>query len=90
MFDTFHVGTMEGDLAAAYLRAGDTVGHIQIASVPGRAEPDTGDLDILRFLETALAGGYRGDVGVEFRAAGNAPRLDWLETWRSALGSVAR
>jgi hydroxypyruvate isomerase len=85
MFDTYHMGMSEPDLLAAYARSHDHVGHIQIASVPARAEPDTGTINILAFLEAARHLGYDADVGVEFRPAGSEPRLDWLAGWRARL-----
>ena len=87
MFDTYHIGMSEPDLGEAFARVRAHVGHVQIASVPGRSEPDTGRIDILAFLESARDLGYDEAVGVEFRPAGEAPRLDWLDRWRDRLGA---
>lgn len=85
LFDTYHIGMSEPDLGAAFDRAAPNVGHIQIAAVPSRTEPDRGEIDILAFLRHARASGYRGAVGVECHPEADAPRLDWLPRWRAEL-----
>jgi 2-dehydrotetronate isomerase len=70
--DLYHCQVTEGDVATKlrqYLLVGG-VGHIQIASVPNRQEPDGGELNypyLLALLDTL---GYAGWVGCEYR-----PRL---------------
>ena len=70
--DLYHCQIVEGDLSTKlrqYLPGGH-VGHMQIASVPERHEPDGGELNypVLFALMDAL--GYTGWVGCEYR-----PRL---------------
>lgn len=68
--DTYHLGLTEPDVAAAIRRAGPHIGHVQVADVPGRHEPGTGDLDwpaIVRALDDA---GYAGFIGLEYRPTG--------------------
>ncbi len=55
-------------------------GHIQIASVPLRQEPGSGELDDLRLFETIERLGYQGFIGCEYRpAAGTLAGLDWMQ-----------
>src|SRR5690606_27441123 len=40
MFDVYHVGVSEGDVLRKLEKFWPIIGHIQIAAVPSRAEPD--------------------------------------------------
>jgi hydroxypyruvate isomerase len=64
-WDLYHMQLSEGNLVDN-LRAGlDQVGYVQIADVPGRHQPGTGELNY-RFIFDALdAMGYTGPVGLE-------------------------
>ena len=54
-------------------------GHVQVASVPKRNEPGTGELDDFRIFRHLDALGYQGFVGCEYRpAAGTAEGLGWF------------
>ena len=71
--DLYHCQTMEGDVASKlrqYLPTG-RVGHLQIAGVPERHEPDTGELNYAYLLgvldEVAAQCGWDGWVGCEYR-----------------------
>ena len=50
------------------------IGHAQIASVPLRNEPGTGELDDFRVLRELESLVYTGFVGCEYRPAGNCGR----------------
>jgi 2-dehydrotetronate isomerase len=70
--DLYHCQITEGDVATKlrqYLPAGG-VGHIQIASIPERQEPDGGELRYAYLLELLDTLDYPGWVGCEYR-----PRL---------------
>jgi hydroxypyruvate isomerase len=72
--DLYHCGVTEGDVAAKlrqYLPTG-AVGHIQIASVPERQEPDDGELNYGYLLALLDALDYPGWVGCEYRPRGGA------------------
>jgi hydroxypyruvate isomerase len=57
------------------------VGHIQIAAVPDRHEPGTGELDDARILRKIDHLGYAGYIGCEYRPAdGTLAGLCWLKT----------
>lgn len=71
MFDTYHVGRTEGDVTTRLAEALPHVGHIQIAAVPTRAEPDEGELDYGVVLAAIDRLDYAGYVGLEYR-----PRAD--------------
>jgi hydroxypyruvate isomerase len=77
--DLYHAQIVEGDLATKLRRYLPHVGHIQIAGVPDRHEPDSGELNypyLFRLLDEL---GYAGWVGCEYRpAAGTVAGLGWL------------
>jgi hydroxypyruvate isomerase len=70
----------EGNLTATIDAHWDLIGHIQIADVPGRHEPGTGEINYRYLLRYLGDRGYRGAVGLEYvpsRGADGAA-LDWL------------
>ncbi len=87
--DLYHCQVTEGDVASKlhqYLPTG-AVGHIQIASVPERQEPDGGELNYGYLLELLDQLGYSAWVGCEYRPRGGAApgaTRDGLR-WRKAL-----
>lgn len=77
--DFYHAQIMEGDIAMTLRKHFANVGHIQIASVPERHEPDDGELNhayLFRLLDEL---GYAGWVGCEYRPRGRTEDgLGWL------------
>jgi hydroxypyruvate isomerase len=78
-YDVFHMQIMEGDLAKRIERLLARIGHIQIADVPDRHEPGTGEINFDFLLRHLDAIGYSGWVGCEYN-----PRGDTLEGLRWA------
>jgi hydroxypyruvate isomerase len=77
--DQYHVGMMGGDARQALRTYRDLVEHVQIADVPGRHEPGTGQQPIREFLSELDVLGYEGSVGLEYRPAGSTEAaLAWL------------
>lgn len=80
--DLYHVQIMEGDIATKIRTYLPHIGHIQIAGVPGRQEPDNGEVHypyLLRLLDEL---GYAGWVGCEYRpAADTRAGLAWLSQY---------
>jgi len=79
-YDAFHMQQTEGNLTATIDAHWDLIGHIQIADVPGRHEPGTGEINYRYLLRYLGDRGYRGAVGLEYvpsRGADGAA-LDWL------------
>lgn len=88
--DLYHCQIVEGDVATKlrhYLPTG-RVGHIQIAGVPERHEPDTGELNYPYLFALLDDLGYAGWVGCEYRPrlgaqpGGTTAGLGWLKAWR--------
>eukprot|EP01037_Dinobryon_pediforme_P015225 gene15225-15371_t len=78
-FDIYHRQIIHGDVMRSLEAMMPMIGHIQIASVPERHEPLTGELDDARIFRHLDALGYQGFVGCEYRPAkGTVNGLDWL------------
>lgn len=78
-FDVYHRQILHGDVIMALRQMAPIIGHIQIASVPERHEPLTGELDDLRIFAEIDAIGYQGYVGCEYRpATGTREGLSWM------------
>ena len=73
-YDFFHMQIMEGDLAKTVERLLPRIGHIQLADVPDRHEPGSGEINFDFLLRHLDAIGYSGWVGCEYN-----PRGDTLE-----------
>jgi hydroxypyruvate isomerase len=83
MFDAYHVGRVGDDVLALLEKLRSRIGHVQIAAVPSRAEPDEGALDYRSVFDRLEAIGYKGWVGCEYRP--RAATDDGL-TWMKSLG----
>ena len=81
--DLYHCQITEGDVASKlrqYLPTG-RVGHIQIAGVPERHEPDVGELNYRYLFSVIGALGYSGWVGCEYRPRQDTSQgLAWMAT----------
>jgi 2-dehydrotetronate isomerase len=77
--DLYHAQIVEGDLSDKLRRWLPFIGHIQIAGVPGRNEPDQGELDyafLFRLLDELK---YDGWIGCEYRPARTTTAgLGWM------------
>lgn len=78
-FDVYHRQILHGDVIMGLRQMMPRVGHIQVASVPGRNEPGTGELNDARIFAEIDALGYQGYVGCEYRPAGRTEDgLGWM------------
>ena len=81
--DLYHTQLGEGDLIGWCRRCLPWIGEVQVADVPGRCEPGTGELNypvIARALDDM---GYRGPVAMEAYAAGDTQAA--LDAFRKAF-----
>jgi hydroxypyruvate isomerase len=82
-FDCYHCQIMEGDLSVKLQRDLAGIGHIQIAGVPDRHEPDLGELNYPQLFALIDRLGYAGWIGCEYRPKGDTSAgLGWLRAWR--------
>lgn len=88
--DLFHCQVEEGDLAIKIRRyladPGQThVGHFQVAGVPERQEPDTGEVNYDYLFDIIDSLGYQGWIGLEYTPAhGTSDGLSWFRKWKPA------
>ena len=67
MFDCYHIQKIHGELRARLEQYLELIGHIQIAAVPSRHEPDKGEIDYPGLLKWLDELGYAGFVGAEYK-----------------------
>lgn len=70
-FDVYHCQTTEGDVTKRMEKYMPVIAHMQIADVPARNEPGTGEIGwefVFRRMDEL---GYKGWVGCEYRPAGD-------------------
>jgi hydroxypyruvate isomerase len=83
-YDLFHMQIMEGDLASTLERLLPRIGHIQLADVPGRHEPGSGEINFDFLLRHLDALGYSGWVGCEYNPQGDTLEgLKWARPYLS-------
>jgi hydroxypyruvate isomerase len=65
-YDIYHMQTMGEDVAATIEEHLSQIAHLQLADVPGRHEPGTGDIDFGTLLTHIDRIGYTGWIGCEY------------------------
>lgn len=81
--DLYHCQVVEGDVATRIRRYLPGVGHIQVAGVPERQEPDVGELNYPYLFALIDELGYDGWIGCEYRPRGaTRDGLGWIARWR--------
>ena len=81
--DLYHAQIGEGNLIQLVERALPVVGEIQVADVPGRREPGTGEINYPAVAAALDCLGYRGVVAMEAWASGDPVQA--LERFRTAF-----
>lgn len=86
-FDFYHAQIVGGDLIRRFEKHLPLIGHVQIAAVPGRAEPDDGEINYRAVLAAVDRLGYQGYVACEYRPRGRTE--DGLQ-WAREYGVIPR
>jgi 2-dehydrotetronate isomerase len=77
--DFYHAQIVEGDIATKLGRYLPHIGHIQIAGVPDRHEPDEGEINYPYLFDLLDELGYDGWIGCEYRPRGDTVEgLKWV------------
>ncbi|MDO9406488.1 MAG: TIM barrel protein [Polaromonas sp.] len=80
MLDLFHLQRGEGNLVERMRRSLPYAAHVQIADVPGRHEPGTGEINFPFVFAELERLGYDGWIGCEYLPAGDTvDGLGWLQ-----------
>jgi 2-dehydrotetronate isomerase len=69
-FDFYHVQIISGDLLTRFEKFQPVIGHVQVAAVPSRAEPDEGEVNFPAVFDALDRLGYAGWVGCEYKPRG--------------------
>ena len=85
-FDIYHCQIIHGDITRRLRRLMPIIGHIQIASVPSRNEPDVEELNYPYLFQELDLLGYEGFVGCEYRPRGKT--LDGLSWYADRGGQI--
>ncbi len=85
MFDVYHIGVSETGHAIERLEQYfGLIGHVQLAAVPSRAEPDESEVDYRAVFRALDRLGYDGWIGCEYKP--RAATEEGLLRWTAALG----
>jgi hydroxypyruvate isomerase len=81
-FDFYHVQIVSGDLIRRFETHLPLIGHVQIAGVPARGEPDEGEVDYPEIFAALDRLGYSGFIGCEYRPRGRTEDgLGWAKPY---------
>jgi hydroxypyruvate isomerase len=81
--DLYHVQIGEGNLISWGKKCRPWIGESQVADVPGRMEPGTGEINFAGVARALNGMGYRGPVCMEAFASGDAEAA--LQAFRTAF-----
>lgn len=70
LLDIYHVQIEEGNVVEVIRAAGERIGYVHVANVPGRHQPGTGEIHYPRVAAALREVGYAGAIGLEAYPAG--------------------
>jgi hydroxypyruvate isomerase len=81
-YDLFHMYIMGDDLAKTLSANLARIGHMQVADVPSRHEPGTGEIDFPPLFDLIDRLGYKGWIGAEYAPVGKTEDgLAWVRKY---------
>ena len=84
MFDFYHVQINQGNVLKRFKDNLPFIGHVQIASVQDRAEPDSGELDFSYIIPEIYKAGYKSIVGAEYKPKTTTEAgLTWMRNFKN-------
>ncbi len=85
-FDLYHAQIMCGDLITRMERYWPLIDHLQIASVPDRNEPSSGEINYPYLFSWLDQKGYQGFIGCEYRPKTTTLEgLGWLSEYKRTV-----
>lgn len=85
--DLYHLQHITGNITRSFIDFKEIIGHIQIAQVPHRHEPNvTGELDFTYIFDLIKLIGYDGWIGCEYKPKTNTMEgLKWIQKYNIQL-----
>lgn len=81
-YDIYHMQIMEGNLTKTILNNLSRIKHIQLADLPGRHEPGTGEINFSHLFRVLDEARYEGWIGCEYIPSGKTEEgLKWIEPY---------
>jgi hydroxypyruvate isomerase len=81
-YDIYHMQIMEGNLTKTIQENLGRITHIQVADIPGRHEPGTGEINFINLFRSIDEMGYDGWIGCEYTPAGKTEDgLQWIQPY---------
>ena len=81
-FDIYHCQTAQGDVTRRLEALMPLIAHMQVADVPGRHEPGTGEVGWRFLFGRIQALGYQGWIGCEYQPKGDTVAgLSWRQRY---------
>lgn len=86
-FDVYHCQTAQGDVTRRLETLMPLIAHLQVADVPGRHEPGTGEIGWEFLFGRIQALGYDGWIGCEYQPKGDTKAgLSWRQCYGGLRG----
>jgi hydroxypyruvate isomerase len=80
--DIYHMQIMEGNLTKTIGQNVERISHMQLADVPGRHEPGTGEINFENLFRAIDETGYKGWIGCEYNPTGTTEAsLGWVKKY---------
>jgi len=84
LYDVYHMQITEGNLASTIAENIARIGHLQVADVPGRNEPGTGEINFSYLFRHLDAIGYDGWIGCQYNPLLTTEEgLEWFTRYQS-------
>ena len=81
-YDIYHMQIMEGNLTRTIGQHIERIAHMQLADVPGRHEPGTGEINFENLFRAIDEMGYDGWIGCEYNPTGPTEAgLGWVKKY---------
>ncbi len=81
-YDIYHMQIMEGNLTKTIGQNIERIAHMQLADVPGRHEPGTGEINFDNLFRAIDEMGYNGWIGCEYNPSGPTEAgLGWVKKY---------
>ena len=83
LYDVYHMQITEGNLASTIAENIERIGHVQIADVPGRNEPGSGEINFNFLFRHLDAIGYDGWIGCQYNPVLTTEHgLEWFAPYQ--------